>query len=81
MANLVTLWTRACQAPLSMGLSWTEEWVAMPPFQGIISPQILKLPPPSQQTRTPPTSGVGSEADDPHGGPHLLHTAEGYTGL
>lgn len=36
---------------------------------------------PSQQTRTPPTSGVGSEADDPHGGPHLLHTAEGYTGL
>ena len=42
--RLVTLWAAVCQAPLSMGFSWTEEWVAMPPIQGIISPHIRKLP-------------------------------------
>ena len=26
----VTLWTEACQAPLSIGLSWQEYWSGLP---------------------------------------------------
>ena len=29
-SSFVTLWTVACQAPLSMGLSWQEYWSGLP---------------------------------------------------
>ena len=35
----VTLWTAACQAPLSMGFSKQEYWVAMPSSKGSSQPR------------------------------------------
>ena len=38
----MTVWTRACQAPLSMGFSWQEYWSRLPcPTQGIFLTQGL----------------------------------------
>ena len=34
-----TPWTAAYQAPLFMGFSWKEYWVAMPSLQGIFLTQ------------------------------------------
>ena len=45
--NLVTLWTVACQAPLSMGFSRQEYW------NGLLFPSPGHLPDPEIEPRSP----------------------------
>ena len=45
---LVTPWTVACQAPLSMGFSRQEYWSGLPPPGNLPDPGIKLVPPVSQ---------------------------------
>ena len=62
MSDSVTLWTVACQAPLSMGILQARilEWVAMPSSKGSSQPK--------DQTRSP-TFQAGSLLSEPPGKP------------
>ena len=42
----VTLWTVACQAPLSMGFSRQEGWIVMPSSRDLPNPRIKPKSPP-----------------------------------
>ena len=59
--SFVTLWTVACQAPLSMGFPKQECWSGLPfPSPGDIPDLGIEPGPPALQTDSLPLSHLGS---------------------
>ena len=63
----VTLWTVACQAPLSMGFPWQEQWSGLPqpPPEDLPHPGIKPMSPVS------PALQADSLLTEPPGKPNL----------
>ena len=69
--SFVTPWTVACQAPLSMGLSWQEYWSGLP------FPSPGDLPDPGIETTSPALAG-GFFTTVPPGKPKRNMLKAGY---
>ena len=64
--SFVTLWTAACQAPLSMGFPRQEYWGGLP------FPSAGDLPDPRTEPTSPALAGGFFTAEPPRKPPHLV---------